>query len=751
MKDFFHGYRLDDIAQSTIDRVVAVELKENSADIFLRNGDNVEKRKMPFEPFLLLSAPTFLDGFDGKFSISKLSGSETFSFLAKFADVKIYEKALKHLKQVTGVSPSSPSSPYRVFSDFDQQFLSMNRIRLFRGMNFSEIRRMQIDIETLITEGYEFPNAERDSDAITLISLSDNTGWEKSLLLNHPYSEKQLLEEFVKTVIERDPDVIEGHNIFRFDLPYIETRAKKFKVRLTLGRDGSILNSHPSRITMAERTISYKKYEIYGRHIIDSYHLVQLYDVSHRDLEEYGLKSVARHFGVASPDRVYLEGDEIFETFKKDPKKLVKYGLDDVRETKAICEILSPSYFYQTQLIPYSYQSCVSRGNATRIDALLVAAYLTAGTALPSPEQERTFAGALTEAFHSGVFENVWHCDVRSLYPSIILAEKWTPARDTLGIFPKFLAKLREFRLLAKDAEKKAKTNAERDFHNALQTSFKILINSFYGYLGFPQGTFNDYKMAEAVTARGRQILSSMVEFLEKNGAKVIEIDTDGIYFQPPPGEKNMEDMQKLLQASLPKGIEVEFDESYVSMFCYKSKNYALMKANGEISITGAALKSRGLEPFQRDYISELVRLMLRKDFHALQELYEKYCNAIKSRSLPLAKFAKSETLSDSLDSYRRKLADGTAKRSAAYELAIASGRDYRQGDQVSFYVTGNKKNVSVVGNSKLLHSAKPDERDENIPYYLAKLDELHAKFSALAEFASPKNGKEMTELGFEV
>jgi DNA polymerase elongation subunit (family B) len=30
----------------------------------------------------------------------------------------------------------------------------------------------------------------------------------------------------------RDPDVIEGHNLFRFDLEYIEARARRHRIQL---------------------------------------------------------------------------------------------------------------------------------------------------------------------------------------------------------------------------------------------------------------------------------------------------------------------------------------------------------------------------------------------------------------------------------------------------------------------------------------------------------------------------------------
>jgi DNA polymerase elongation subunit (family B) len=596
---------------------------------------------------------------------------------------------------------------------------------------------MQFDIETLTAPGFEFSSPERDTDAVIIISMSDNTGWEEVVSMDN-MSEKELLERFAAAVRERDPDVLEGHNICRFDLPFLETRAKRHRVKLNLGRDGSGMRKRNSRFNAAERTINYTRYEIFGRHVIDTYHQTLFYDISHRNLESYGLKAVAKHFGVAAANRTYIDGNMITNAWQHDRKRLLAYALDDVRETRAISNIFSPSYFYQTQLIPMKYQDCVIRGNATCIDALLTAEYLSLGTALPEPEPPRAFAGGLTESFQAGVFKNVWHCDVRSLYPSIILAADWCPRQDTLRIFPRLLRALRQFRLEAKDAEKRAATPAEKDQFNALQTTFKILINSFYGYLGFNQGTFNDYSIAEQVTARGREILTMMLKTLNLAGANVLEMDTDGIYFQPPAQITDPAAMAKIVQLALPPGIEIELDNTYPAMFCYKSKNYALLEDDGTIALTGAALKSRGLEIFQREFIERFLAHLLRDEPEKISGLVREFRDAITQRSWPLEKLAKTETLSDSLASYQKKMAEGDSRRSAAYELAIASGRDYQRGDQVSFYMTGNKRKASVVDNAKLLADANPEQRDENIAYYSGKLEELIEKF---AEFIPHQQG----------
>src|SRR5438045_6646852 len=90
----------------------------------------------------------------------------------------------------------------------------------------------------------------------------------------------------------------------------------------------------------------------------------------------------------------------------------------------------------------------------------------------------------------------------------------------------------------------------------------------------------------------------------------------------------------------------------------------------------------------------------------------------------------KTDTLQDSLEKYRQKIAGSARNRAAAYELALASGRDYRPGQQVSYYVKSTPKKVPAYEAAKLASDFDPDNRDENIDYYVGKLDELVKKFA---------------------
>ncbi|MFH0879756.1 MAG: DNA polymerase domain-containing protein, partial [Lentisphaerota bacterium] len=641
-----------------------------------------------------------------------------------------------------------PSGPLLFINDPVQQHLMMTGRTLFKGMKFADLRRMQIDIETYTSASYEFSNPEREGDRILIITLADSTGWTEMLSATD-LGEKEMLEKFVASVRERDPDVLEGHNFFNFDFPYIMTRARRHKVKLSLGRDGSLPSKRPSRYIMADRTVAYTRVEIMGRHLVDTYFLALAYDVSHRSLEGHGLKDVARHFGVAAAHRTYIDGDQIARQFDKDPQAVMAYAKDDILETRSISAILSPSYFLQAQLLPFSYQNVCVRGNGTKIDSLMLREYLRQRHAIAAPGIARSFEGGYTDLFLTGLFQNVHHCDVRSLYPSVILKDRLAPRHDDLGVFLSLLEHLKQFRLDAKARMQASRSDEERQHFEALQSTFKVLINSFYGYLGFEQGRFSDYTMAEKVAATGRTILKGMLDAIGKLGGKPVEIDTDGIYYIPPPFSTaaDADRFQSAFRDTLPEGIEVEFDDPFPSMFSYKMKNYALLDAQGEIIIKGAALKSRGLEPFQRRFLREWLKRTLEGNQRTIPELYQSYRDSIQLRQWPIGMLAKSETLQDAPATYLAKIKDKGRGRNAAYELALRSGRDYRAGDQVSYYVTGNAKSVSVHDHSKLVTDWDPGQRDENVPYYLAKLDALLHKFDT--EEDTPSENADM-EFNFD-
>src|SRR6266403_2031866 len=312
------------------------------------------------------------------------------------------------------------------------------------------------------------------------------------------------------------------------------------------------------------------------------------------------------------------------------------------------------------------------------------------------------------------------------------------PVTDQLQIFRHLLTDLRSFRLEAKGQMQSADKEGNRPkWHHlhALQNTFKILINSFYGYLGFAQGHFADFDAAARVTQIGRDLLRKMIDWLNAQGAQVVEVDTDGIYFVPP-AKIDIGDLQKGLAKELPPGIEVEFDEHFDAMFSYKAKNYALLAPEGDVIIKGGALKSRGLEKFQRVFLEEMIKRIMEGKPEAIVDLREKFEKKIRDRDWNIDMLMKTDTLQDSLDKYRQKIAGSARNRAAAYELALASGRNYKPGEQISYYIKATPKKVPAYEAAKFASDFDPQNRDENIDYYVAKLDELVKKFGGLTATA---------------
>jgi DNA polymerase elongation subunit (family B) len=675
---------------------------------------------------------------------AELQGSFRCRYLVTFDSFDHFEAARRHLRRITGKAPGSPDAPFLILPDLVEQYLMLTGMTCFMGLQFSDLRRLQLDIETYISPGFEFPSAARAGDRVVAIALTDSTGFER-LLSGRELDERAMLEAMVATIRERDPDVIEGHNLFRFDLEYLEARAQRHGVKVALGRDGSGLRAHASRMQVAERVIAFRRYDIYGRSIVDTWLLAQHYDIASRELEGFGLKDLAQHLGFAREGRVYIDAARVSDYFDNRAEELFAYALDDTREARALAEMLSPSYFVQAQIFPYSYQNAVLRGNATKIDALLMRAYLAQHHSIPAPNEPREVAGGYTEIRRSGVARKVLHCDVTSLYPSLMLDGGHAPANDHLGVFLKMLGDLRSFRVQAKSAVRELQGTERRDLE-ALQQTFKILINSFYGYLGFSLGHFNDFVQANTVTRRGRELIQRAVVELEARGAEVIEVDTDGIYFVAPAAFDDEEAARKLIEeigAAMPNGIRLELDGRYPAMLSYKMKNYVLLDERGAMTIRGSGLKSRGLERFQRRFMEDMFQLLLTDGGKEIPKLYDTYLEKLERHEIGVTDLMKTETLQDSPDVYRDKIGGKRRNVAAAYELALRAKRPYLSGDQISYYVSGRGAKVKVAMAAKMAADYNVGNPDENVEYYQAKLTELYEKFRPFTDRAGLFDPKE--------
>lgn len=721
-------------------RIIAVDHAEDGTmRLTFRHGTRLTTRDEPFYPFFHLADATLMEGFPQKHWVRRMAGDHRFAHLCVFEGWSVMWDAIRYLvdrfnrRVPTGIEAYTDLDGLHVITDPVMQFLLQSGRTLFKEMAFEELHRMQLDIETYTVPGGTFSRATRPGDRIILIALTDNRGWEH-LIDGRRADEPAMLKELIKIIRQRDPDVLEGHNILGFDLPYILRRCALHAISPAFGRDGRVVRVPEGRSSAADTTLEFAAADIGGRHVIDTLHLVQAYDAIKRNMESHGLKYAARYFGLSSPDRVMVDGDRIAQTWDEDPDMLVRYAMDDVRETARLSALLSPPSFHLTKMVPCSYGTVTRIGSALRIELMLVREYLRQKHALPQPVPGTQTGGGYTDVFYSGVLGPIVHADVESLYPSLMIARGIAPASDTLGIFTTMLRGLTTERLQLKEQMRSTEDPDERTRLDARQSSMKILINSFYGYLAYNRALFNDYRAADAVTEGGQELLRQIITTLRDRSCKVVEVDTDGVFFVPPPDVNDDAAERTLVNAlatTLPQGISLVMDGRYRRMLSYRKKNYALLGYDNRLLVRGSSLISRTMERFARSYIRQCIEHILDNDIEALHRLYVTMANAISARSLDIADFARSEVLHDPLDQYVREVERGDRNKSAVYEVALATGRRYRTGDRVAYYIAGSDPGVRIVDACKAAEEWDPHFPDENTGFYLRRLGELSTRFEA--------------------
>ncbi len=604
-----------------------------------------------------------------------------------------------------------------------EQYLMQTGRVYFRGLAYEDLHRLQFDLETTALD----PHRGR----IFLIALRDNRGF--STVLEAPRSEDEgrIIVELCELIRQRDPDILENHNLFSFDLQFLEHRAKAQGIQLRIGRTGG-----PERLERREETLAIGpearrrvRYSVAGRELIDTLDAVRRYDFVVRDMPSHSLKDVARYFGIATTERTYLEGSSIYDTYCREPELVRRYALDDVQEVDGLSRRLLGASFALASMAPRRYERLASAGPAMGIlEPMLVRAYLHAGAALPRQEtghdsNHGDHEGGAVHLFATGVAEHVVKADVASLYPSLMRSFRIGPACDRLGVLLGILDRLIDLRLAHKAAARNASPGTlEANTHDATQAAMKILINAAYGYMGAgSMALFADIRAADEVTKHGREVLTQVLDALRERGMALIEADTDGVYFAVPPTWTEERERQLVadIGAKLPSGIRLEYEGRYRSMLSHEVKNYALLTYEGRLIIHGVALRSSRAEPFGERFLRQALFYTMTGDVVGVRNAFLETAHALRHRLYTATDVAARVRLSKTPESY---MAARAGHSEQAYEALLAAGRaQWTPGERVRFYRSQSGVSVWVpdegeeiiIGNVNE-DGAKEDERKPN-------------------------------------
>jgi DNA polymerase-2 len=351
-------------------------------------------------------------------------------------------------------------------------------------------------------------------------------------------SEREALDYFVDVVRRVDADVITGWNVIDFDLSFLAEVARRVKHPLYLGRENNAMRIRPAQGYFGSGSAN-----ISGRVVLDGIDLVRGAFVK---MDDYSLDAVAQKvldegktLGGAGHDKVA----EILSTYEQDLVAFTTYARTDARLALQIVERLD--------LIKLAFARSALTGmlpdrvaaSIASFDFLYLSALRKKRIAAPSVQSEgvqRTAqgGGAVFEPM-PGMHSNVWVCDFRSLYPSIIRTFNIDPlgyheaqrSRDTIetqdgtrfsrgeSILPCMLDSL-----FPQRAEAKARGD------EVASQAVKILMNSFYGVLGTPACRFYNPALANAITSQGRYLLDWSKRWFEARDYVVLYGDTDSVF-----------------------------------------------------------------------------------------------------------------------------------------------------------------------------------------------------------------------------
>src|SRR5215831_12023568 len=178
-------------------RIVAIELGETgTVKVHRREKDGTTATDVePFHPFVWADS----DVVDLNLEAEKLTGDLKYNWMVtvdSWKELIALRNALKNSGRT-----------YFAFTDPVQHYLTATGRTLFKDLAFEELKRMQLEVLSIV---------EGENDHIISIAVSDNSGWEEVIVVDASdveESERAAIKRLTALIKERDPDVIEGHNL----------------------------------------------------------------------------------------------------------------------------------------------------------------------------------------------------------------------------------------------------------------------------------------------------------------------------------------------------------------------------------------------------------------------------------------------------------------------------------------------------------------------------------------------------------
>lgn len=620
------------------------------------------------------------------------------------------------------------------------------------GMN---LKSVALDIETSQKTGREkeFARAEK-GDFIIMISYSGGSDknskvittpkeLEKLGFVELAKDEKGMIECIVKKLREEKPDVIVTYNGDGFDMPFIKERAKQNNTKFALGP----LEEEPE----LRRRGMYNAARTRGVQHVDGFQIMRMLSaIGAIELVKYDLESVYKAlFGKEKTKIGHLQIQSSWRE-QKGLEELATYSLEDALATKKITDEYLPFYVELGKLMRLNLFEATRTRTGGLVERMLINRSFELNRLVPNKPEERemkerqeyTFQGAYVKEPISGLHERIAILDFKSFHMSIMASHNMSPetmncecCRDSgfkvgkawfcgknRGFIPTIVEEMIKRRAKLKDEMKKHKIGspAYKTLY-AQQWAVKTIINSIYGYLGFPGARWYSRDLVNCLYSLVRQYIKDTIRDVEKAGFTALYSDTDSCFVELPEGknEKDLEEFVGKMNNELPGVMEIEIEGFYRrGLFVTKKqelgaakKKYALIDYQGRLKIVGFEYVRRDWAKIAKECQHDVIEAILRDGDP------EKAVRIVKERIAELrsGKSKKEDLIIMSQLSRRISDYSSIGPHVMAAKKAVEKGKKMRSGSLVEFIITKSGKSIS----DKAVLAEDVKDGDYDADYYI--------------------------------
>ncbi len=550
-------------------------------------------------------------------------------------------------------------------------------------------------------------------------------------------TEKEMIEKAAEKIKESKEEVIATYNGEAFDIPFLEERAK-------------ILGAHFLDLDKKKgRTI---EVNIIGKQHLDVFHMIKLLNrFNVTNIIKFDLESVVeKTLGIKKEKIDYREINSAWRKGdKKRIERIAEYCKEDSDTTKKIAEKYIGLIMEIADLVKREVNDVAKASSASLIEALILKEskkYNILVPRLPTEEEylqrmKHSYIGGFVRSPLPGLHENIAVLDFSSLHPTLIISHNISP--ETLdcghdeckknmaptkhyfctkkkGFIPAVIENLFYTRMKYKKKMKELKGTKEYEKYYDKSWAYKIFLNSFYGYLGYPRSRFYCRECAAAVTGWSKKYIEEVGKEAEKEGYKILYGDTDSEFLIMPKNKtkKDVLEFVKKINSKLPGVMNLELENIYKrGIFVTKDtgetakKRYALIDEKGELKIVGLEYVRRDWAKIARDTQKKVIEAVLKDGSpeKALQ-IIRKTIDYLKKGKAKKEELIIMTRLIKDIKKY--------AAKGPHVEAAIKAqkrGKTINQGDVIEYIITKTGKSIS--DKAELAEFVK--EGDYDIDYYI--------------------------------